>query len=229
MSIKLDSNNNQKKEQKNNLAQKEKKENEDLTKLLILNIKKTSFFPTSSYCYLFISIGLFILGCQSTGWCDYGSTFINSAFLFIGICQYILGLYDWYQGYNILYMQNIVFGIWYMSFFLNNFEINGIKKPKHIFSYFQGITDLIMLVFVSIIAILVKGKGIAYTIDYFLLFFCFSFLALSGYSTDYQIIIKISGYVFFTSFIFFWLTGISLIINDVFNDKIIKFVEPRLQ
>ena len=229
MSIKLDSNNIQKKEEKNELYQKEKKEKNDLIKLPIINIKKSSFFPTASYFYLFISIGLFILGCQNTGWCEYGSTFINSAFLFIGICHYILGLYDWYQGYNLLYMQNIIFGIWYMSFFFNNFEINGIKKPKHIFSYFQGIIDLIMLFFVSTIVLLVKGKGIAYTIDYFLLFFCFTFLAMSGYSSDYPIVIKIGGYIYFTSFVLFWLTGISLIINDVFNNKIISFVEPRLQ
>ena len=86
-----------------------------------------------------------------------------------------------------------------------------------------------MLLFVSVIIVIIKGKGIAYNIDYFLLFFCFSFLALSGYSSDYIVIIKIGGYVYFVSFLAFWLTGFSLIINDVFNNKIIGLVEPRLQ
>ena len=44
--------------------------------------------------------------------------------------------------------------------------------------------------------IIVKGKGILYTIDYFLLFISFAFLALCGYSNDYIIVIKIGGYVF---------------------------------
>ena len=48
------------------------------------------------------------------------------------------------------------------------------------------------------------------------------------YSNDYIIVIKIGGYVYFVTFVFFWLTGMSLVINDVFNNKIIGLVEPRL-
>ena len=116
-----------------------------------------------------------------------------------------------------------------MCIFLNDFEMNGVKKTKHFFSGIQGVIDLLMILFISVIIILVKGRGIAYIIDYFLLFFCFAFLALCGYSRDYVIVIRIGGYIFFVGFLFFWMTGISLIINDVFKNNIIKFVEPRLQ
>ena len=104
-------NNIQKTEDKNNIDIKEKIEKYKLYKLPVLKIQKSISFPTSSYAYFFISIGLFILGCGSTGWCSYGSNFINSVFLFLGICQYILGIYDWYQKNNLLYIQNIIFGI----------------------------------------------------------------------------------------------------------------------
>ena len=208
----------------------EKTEQKDkFDKLPILKIQNSTCYPTASYCYFLISIGLFILGCQATGWCEYGSNFINSAFLFLGICQYILGLFDWYQKNNLLFVQNIVFGLWYISIFLNDFEMNGVKKTKHFFSGIQGVIDLLMVLFISVIIIIVKGRGIAYIIDYFLLFFCFAFLALCGYSSDYVIVIRIGGYIFFVGFLFFWMTGISLIINDVFKNNIIKFVEPRLQ
>ncbi len=223
---KTESNNINKKEINND--KKEEKEKDKLNKLPILKIQNSSFFPTASYGFFLISIGLFILGCQATGWCKYGSNFINSAFLFLGIFQYILGIYDWYQKNNILFMQNIIIGLWYIYIFLNDFEINGIKKTRSFYSGVEGVIDLLMLLFVSVIIVIIKGKGIAYNIDYFLLFFCFSFLALSGYSSDYIVIIKIGGYVYFVSFLAFWLTGFSLIINDVFNNKIIGFVEPRL-
>ena len=215
-------------EEKNNFDIKEKFEKYKLYKLPILKVQKSINFPTSSHSYFFISIGMFILGCGSTGWCNYGSNFINSVFLFLGICQYILGIYDWYQKNNILYIQNIIFGIWHISFFLNYIEKNGLKRTTKIFSGIQGVTDLLMLLFVGTIIVLVKGRGILYTIDYFLLFLCYAFLALCGYSNDYIIVIKIGGYVFFVTFVFFWITGLSLVINDVFNNKIIGLVEPRI-
>ena len=220
----------QKKEENNNLELNEKRTStEKQLKLPILKVQNVINFPTSSYTYFCISIGLFILGCQGTGWCQYGSTFINSVFLFLGICQYILGILDWYQKKSILSMKNIIFGIYFISYFLNIFEINGIKKSKVIYSYMQGIIDLIMLLFVSTVILAIRGKGIFYIIDYFLLFFCYACLALCGYSNEESIVIKISGYIWFISSIFFWMTGLSLIINDTFNKNIIGFVEPRIQ
>ena len=198
-------------------------------KLPPLKIQKIFLFPTSSYCYFFISFGLFILGCEATGWCKYGSTFLNSVFLFLGFGQYIIGIYDWNQGNILLSTQNIIFGIWYMTFFLNNFEINGLKKSKTNYSNIQGISNLILLFFVAVNILMIKGKGILYLIDYFLLFFSHAFLALCGYSYDEKIIIKVTGYVLFINSIFFWLTGLSLVINDVFNKKIISLVEPKIQ
>jgi len=126
-------------------------------------------------------------------------------------------------------MQNIIFGIWFFSFFLNNFEINGLKKSKRIYSNIQGISNLILLLFVSVIIIMIKGKGFFYLIDYFLFFFSNSFLALCGYSNDEKIIIQITGYILFINFVSFLLTGFSLIINNIFNKNIIRFVEPRIQ
>lgn len=211
------------------IKEKLNEKNIDINKLSYIKVQKIFNFPTSSFCYFFISFGLFILSCQATGWCQYGSTFLNSIFLFLSLCQYIIGIYDWNQGNNLLSIQNIIFGIWYFSFFFNNFEINGLKKSKSIYSNIQGISNLILLLFVSVIIIMIKGKGLFYLIDYFLFFFSNSFLALCGYSNDEKIIIKITGYLLFINFVSFFLTGFSLIINNVFNKNIIKFVEPRIQ
>ena len=214
----------------NNIELEQKKINlEKSKKLPILKIQPLSFYPTSSYSYFLISIGLFIQACQATGWCQYGSTFINSAFLFIGIFQYILGIFDFCQKHNILCMQNIVFGIWYISYFLNNFEINGVKRPKSVYSYLQGAIDLIMLFFVAVISLMIKGKGLLYLLDYFLLLFSFACLSLDGYADDLTVVITISGYFYFVTFLFFWFTGLFLVINDVSNKTIIKFVEPRIE
>ena len=111
-----------------------------------IKIRKLINYPTSIYSYFLISFGLFFLSCNSA-WHEYGSTTISSGFLIIGILQYILGLYDFYQGNHFLSMQNIIFGIRYMNFFLNYFELNGLKRTETLFSNMQGIIDFILLVY----------------------------------------------------------------------------------
>ena len=84
------------------IKEKQKERNIDIYKLSNIKVQKIFNFPTSSFCFFFISFGLFILSCQATGWCQYGSTFLNSIFLFLSLCQYIIGIYDWNQGNNLL-------------------------------------------------------------------------------------------------------------------------------
>ena len=60
-----------------------------------------------------------------------------------------------------------------------------------------------MLFFISIVILIIKGKGIIYIIDYFLLLISEASLTLCGYSNEEIIVIKISGYFLFISFIFF--------------------------
>ena len=193
-----------------------------------VKIQLSIIYSTSIYSYFLISFGLFILSCNCA-WSEYGSTTLPSSFLFIGIFEYILGIYDFYQGNNLLFIQNIIFGIRYINFFLNYFEINGLKRTKILFSNMQGVIDFIMFAFVSIFSLKIKGRGILYFIDYFLLLISTAFFILSGYAGDYNIIIKISGYILFITSISFWITGIFLVINDISQTKYFKFVEPRIK
>ena len=193
-----------------------------------VKIKEYINFPTSIYSYFLISFGLFALSCNCA-WNEYGTTTLPSIFLFIGLFQYILGIYDFYQGNNFLFIQNIIFGIRYINFFLNYFEINGLKRTKNIFSSIQGVIDFIMFSFLTIFSMIIKGKGIIYFIDYFTLLISNAFFVLSGYAEDYKIIIKITGYLLFFNSIIFWLTGMCLVINDISQKKYIKFVEPRIE
>ncbi len=218
-------------ENRNNKIEIKEKINKN--KIKIKNIPKVKIkeyinFPTSIYSYFLISFGLFVLSCNCA-WNEYGTTTLPSTFLFIGLFQYILGIYDFYQGNNFLFIQNIIFGIRYINFFLNYFEINGLKRTKNIFSSIQGVIDFIMFSFLTIFSMIIKGKSIIYFIDYFTLLISNAFFVLSGYAEDYKIIIKITGYLLFFNSIIFWLTGMCLVINDISQKKYIKFVEPRIQ
>jgi succinate-acetate transporter protein len=214
-----------------NLREKEKENivlKENQKKIKKIKIKKLLNYPTSIYAYFLISFGLFFLSCNAA-WSQYGSTTISSGFLIIGIIQYILGIYDYYQGNDFLFLQNIIFGIRYIYFFLNYFELNGLKRTKTLFSNMQGIIDFILFAFLSIFTIIVKSEGIIFFIDYFGLTLSTGLFVLSGFAEEYKVVIKINGYISFFCSILFWITGLAYVINDTFKRKLIKYVEPRLK
>lgn len=204
---------------------KEKIKKEILPKV---KIRKIMNYPTSIYPYFFISFGLFYLSCNSA-WSQYGSTSLSIPFLIIGLIQYILGLYDFYQGNNFLFILNIIIGLRYLNFFLNYFEINGLKRTNKIFSNVQGMIDFILFAFFAVFSILMKEEGIFNIINYFFLTLTTGFFVLSGFSESYTAIIKIAGYFLFLNSISFLFTGIVLVIHDTFRKPLIKFVEPRIK
>ena len=217
-----------------NLRPTQEKENENSPKINIkeipskIKIRRFLNYPTSVYSYFLISFGLFFLSCNAA-WSEYGSTSLSLPFLIIGIIQYVLGLYDYYQGNHYLSMQNIIFGIRYINFFLNYFEFNGLKRTEKLYSNMQGIIDFILFGYICVFTILIKGEGFIFFIIYFLLSVSCALFILSGFADDYKILIQITGYVQFINAICFWLLGMIYIIHDTFNKKIIKFVEPRIK
>ena len=221
----LNSSTNLKDRQKQKEKSKRKEKKEILPKVKISKIFK---YPTSIYSFFLISFGLFFLSCNAA-LSEYGSSSLSVPFLIIGIIQYILGIYDYYQGNTYLFIQNIIFGIRYINFFLNYFELNGLKRTKIIFSNMQGIIDFIVFAFLSVFTIVIKGENLFYFILYFFLTITTAFFILSGFADGYKTIIKITGYFLFFSSVCFWITGLSLVINDTFKKKIIKLVEPRIK
>lgn len=203
--------------------QKQKKDT-----LLKIPIKTVKYYPTSVYSYFLNAFGLFFLSCNFA-WSEYGSSSLSAPFLVIGIIQYIIGIYDYYQGNNFLFIQNIIFGIRYINFFLNYFETNGLKRTKKIYSNMQGVIDFILFGFICVFTIIMKGEGIIYFFLYFFLALTTALFILSGFAEDLKIIITITGYFLFFNSIFFFFIGIIFVIHDTFKVKLIKFVEPRIK
>jgi len=216
-----------------NLKEKEKEKQKTKKKLRKEKLPKEKLtiifeYPTSIYSIFLISFGLFFLSCNAA-WSKYGSTSLSSPFLIIGLIQYILGIYDYYQGNTYLFIQNIIFGIRYINFFLNYFELNGLKRTKTIYSSMQGIIDFILFAFLALFTIIIKRESFVHFIIYFFLTITTAFFVLSGFADEYKVIIKITGYLLFFNSICFWLVGIFLVINDTFKKKVIKLVEPRIK
>ena len=193
-----------------------------------VKIRKLNYYPTSVFSYFFIAFGLFFLSCNAA-WSEYGSSSLSIPFLIIGVIQYILGIYDYFQGNNFLFIENIIFGIRYINFFMNYFEINGLKRTKKLYSNMQGVIDFILFGFICVFAILIRGEGLFYFIIYFFLALTTGLFILCGFAEDTKFIIKITGYLLFVNSLCFLFAGFSLVIHDTFKKKIIKFVEPRIR
>ena len=188
---------------------------------------KRNKFHISPFHYYLMSLSLFILSNKMIGWVKIGSTFCKCIFTIIGTCQYIIGLFDFFQGKTIRSLFNFVLGIFHMTFLFNTYEINGLKQTENFGNPPQCIAFIFLFwIILSIIGINEYGLFNLITLGFFLIGFAFG--AIWGVSDGINILEKISGYAFFVSFLLFFFVGFALTINIMKQDEIIPFVLPGI-
>ena len=74
-------------------------------------------FGYSSVNFFALGMGLFMFAAPMMGWIGYESPTLGTAFMFGGICQYLIGFYDWYQGRTILSVIDFIFGLLHLVYF----------------------------------------------------------------------------------------------------------------
>ena len=77
----------------------------------IINIRRTSNLAVAPANTFGMAMGLFMLSLPLTGWCDFRSPTLAIALVFGGLCEYIIGIYDWYQGKTVLCFIDFIFGL----------------------------------------------------------------------------------------------------------------------
>ena len=107
-------------------------------------------------------MGLFMLSLPLTGWCDFRSPTLATALVFGGLCEYIIGIYDWYQGKTVLCFIDFIFGLLhlliYYSFRLCEYEMQPIDENFE--SYLYGTFFTLYLVALLALVVACKDKGI---------------------------------------------------------------------
>lgn len=200
----------------------------------LINYKLSPLLSSSIINYLAIGISLAVFGCDKINKFKFEQNrkFYAKYYLVSGIILYISGLFDWYDGKELLYLADFV-----LSFFFMTQYLNEIKPQEDLGNqYFIRIksseneklhgTFYVMLFFLFLcITISYKNKGKFYIINYFALFVGFIFLFLYDYF-EKDWIKKTYSYMFIAIGGLFWLTALLKMIDNFMNNYSISFLLP---
>ena len=201
----------------------------------IINIRRTSNLAVAPVNTFALAMGLFMLSLPLTGWCEFRSPTLATALVFGGLCQYIIGIYDWYQGKTLLCFIDFIFGLLhlliYYSLRLCEYELTRVNADFK--SNLIGTFFVLYLVILLGLVLACKDKGIIHLVNLGLLIVTDVLVITWQYhnfrsNSDYKNVKKASGYFLFFSSLSIWFTGVGKLINDIFQKEIIPTIQPDL-
>ena len=207
-----------------NFQTKIEENNEQINDLPLINIRKISNLSDSVINYFAISIALFMNSACELKWFELENNrdFLKAYFLFAGVTLYIIGILNWYEGKELLFLFDFIFSFYFIVLFLCDslfaISISDAKMDGN--NKLQGIFYILFFCLILIMGISSKGKGIVFSINYAVLFCGFVFMfAFKFFGNDW--IRKVYSYIFIVSAAFLWITGILKLINNGMEKSII--------
>ena len=191
----------------------------------LINIRKVSNLSDSVINYFLISISLFMYSAYNLGWFDLKNSekFVVGYYIFAGVSLYIIGILNWYEGKELLFLFDFIFSFFFIILFLkNNIKDMGDGQNEKL----EGLFYILFFAFILIIGISAKGKGIIFIIDYAVLFVGFVFLFADKFFKANKWIKYVYCYAFIVSAALLWITGILKLINNGLINKSISILEP---
>ena len=206
---------------------------QNLKKVEIINQKKIimpliythniSLSTVSILNYFAIGISLVIYAFIHLEWvkANYFTNIYISYYLISGIVLYFIGIFDWYEGKELIFLIDFVFSFHFISLFLREQKLGDIifiqdsENPK-----LQGTLYIIIFILILVVAISAKDKGKIYIVDYAALFLGHFFLCIYKYS-DAKWIKILFSIIFIITGILFWATGFLRLMDSGMDTPII--------
>ena len=194
--------------------------------LPMISYRQNVNFGLSVVNFFALAMGLFMMAAPMMGWIDYQSPSLGTAFMFGGICQYLIGFYDWYQGNTMLSFIDFIFGILHLVFFYTaDLGKYSIWVPDQYYTYMQGVFYILWLVILLFVIISTRDKGCIHTIYMFLLALATIFIIIWEFSKRTWSR-KLAGYIIFIASILIWYTGLGRLFANVFNSNCAPLCTP---
>ena len=215
----------------NNLAeinefQKEKEKKEKNPKM---NVKKISNLSESIVNYFVIAVCFFLNSASNLKWFDFENqkSFIYAYFIFAAVILYIIGVMNWYEGKDLLFLFNFILCFYFIVEFLNYHSIiplddisDDIINKSSNNDKLQAMFYIVIFCLFFVLGLSSYKKGIVFIVNYFILFVAFTFLFFDYYyQHKYSWIKKAHSYSFLISGCFMWIIGIIKFINYAFLTK----------
>ena len=198
----------------------------DKLRLPMINYHQKVNFGLSVVNFFGLAMGLFMMAAPMMGWIDYKSPTLGTALMYGGICQYLIGFYDWYQGRSMLSFIDFIFGILHLVFFYTaDLGKYSIWVPNQYHTYMQGVFYCLWFVILLVIIISARNRGCIHIIYMFLLALATVFIIIWEFSKRTWCR-KVAGYILFIASILIWYTGVGRLFGNVYNNDCAPLVTP---
>ena len=187
----------------------------------MINIRKTSNLaeaPINTFC---LAIGLFMFAAPLMGWCSFTSTTFGVALSCGAVCQYIMGIYDWYQQKTILCFTDFMFSFLHALLCYFSYKSQNGFKIEEFQNAMIGTFFVLYLVALCVLAFAYKNQGLIHLIYLGLLivadvlFIAWEYL----HKKDQDKLKKAAGYFIFFACLGLWYSGVGRFINEIFASK----------
>ena len=183
-------------------------------------------FGLSSVNFFALAMGLYMFAAPMMGWIDYESPTLGTALMFGGICQYLIGFYDWYQGRTMLSFFDFLFGIIHLLYYyVADLGKYSIWVPSNYYTYMQGVFYCLLFAILLFVIISTRNRGCIHTIYLFLLALATVFLIIWEFSNRTWCR-KVAGYALFIASILIWYTGVGRLFGNVYHNDCAPLVTP---
>ena len=189
----------------------------DKLALPIVNYHKMVNFGLSVVNFFGLAMGLFMMAAPMMGWIDYESPSLGTALMFGGICEYLIGFYDWYQGRTMLSFMDFIYGILHLVYYyVADLGKYSIWVPNNYYTYMQGVFYCVWFAILLFVIISLRGRGCIYIINIFLLALATVFMIIWEFSKKTWPR-KAAGYIYFIASIFIWYTGVGRLMSSIYH------------
>ena len=174
-------------------------------------------FGLSTANFFGLVMGLFMMAAPMMGWIDYESPSLSTAYFWGGICEYLVGFYDWYQGRTMLSFIDFIYGILHLVYFFTaDLGKYSIWVPNEYHTYMQGVFYCLWFAILLFVLLSLRDRGCIYKIYIFLLALAAVFLIIWEFSKRTWPR-KAAGYIIFIASIFIWYTGVGRLMANTYH------------
>ena len=207
-------------------------ENEEIIERItpLINMRRITILSDSIINYFSIGICFIIYGLYGLEWLNVSEEqnrpFYLGYFLVSGIILYVVGIFNWYEGKELIFLIDFIMSFLFLALSLKYQELGFISDTLGFNDNdkLQSIFYILFFCFIFVIGISSKDKGLIHIINYAALFETYAFLFVYKYFKN-DIIKIISCYIFIVVGAFFWITGILKLMNNMLSITL-RFMEP---
>ena len=221
---------NEKEEEYNKIDVSQKNTENKIIKQKIISpyiaYKKIPYVSASIINYLAIGISLFVYGIKNLEWfsSNRNDLFYIGYYLFSGLILYIIGIINWYEGKELIFLVDFIFSFYFISLFLLEDKAFTITEDEN--DQLHGTFYVIFSCLIICITISNIHKGKIYIINYAILFIGYLFLFFYKYNSRFNWAIKVYSFIFIVSGALFLIIGLLKIIDNGLENRSISILQP---